>query len=605
MGDLSRPLLRGWQGLEDLEGFAGGEFRFVPGSESYAPRGGCWILPCTLTHTGVENPLVPRQTNWVLVVSPRYPLGEVRVRPAAAGGIDVTFEHQIYNGVGEKGCPWREGRICLSDGVRTLDRGGAPSEEDSSAEGRLRWHATRALYWVHDAAAGALTKKSDPFELPYLPCGSSGARLGFREDESSLEVWTKEECEFGFATLAEAGKMRVVTRFETAAHSLIHAPEWGDAVGGNELLAGWIRFPSAPVLEPWQAPRTWGELREVAEAQGVSLDDALRRLSKRLRDRARHHMFIGFPIPDEVGGPDVAMHWFALLLPRLTRKGSGGVSKKPGALYRRDAQTVLSDSESIQWLPTANVAPGELRRRGHFGKELSSSRTVLLGSGAVGSVAGEIVVRGGVSKVSVVDGQLLEVGNLVRHMLDLDSVGESKASALAKKLSRIAPDVVAKVVFGEFYTGAGGEVEEALEDASLVLDCTASDDVLRELGERSWPAETTIVSMAVGYGASRLYLYAASGADFDAEQFFDELSRWSSLDETQAEQGSEIREGRGCFDSVFPGRFDQISGLVASGLGWLDLWIATGREDPELLVLESGVDESGYPFIRRALEPSS
>jgi ThiF family len=63
----------------------------------------------------------------------------------------------------------------------------------------------------------------------------------------------------------------------------------------------------------------------------------------------------------------------------------------------------------------------------------------LIGAGAVGSAFAELLVRGGVHRLLVLDSEGVQVGNLTRHSLTMEHVGTPKALGLATRLNKISP----------------------------------------------------------------------------------------------------------------------------------------------------------------------
>ena len=80
----------------------------------------------------------------------------------------------------------------------------------------------------------------------------------------------------------------------------------------------------------------------------------------------------------------------------------------------------------------------------------------------------------------------LRFGNLVRHSLTMASIGMSKAEALEKRLNEISPHSRVK---GESrkIKSLDSETIRLVQDSSVIIDCSASDDVLYVLSKCKWP----------------------------------------------------------------------------------------------------------------------
>ena len=69
--------------------------------------------------------------------------------------------------------------------------------------------------------------------------------------------------------------MFIIKAFRTVNGREVFAPTWGLALQrrGDHVLQGiWLRMDSTPMLAPWHAPLTWGELRRAGIGQGIDVD---------------------------------------------------------------------------------------------------------------------------------------------------------------------------------------------------------------------------------------------------------------------------------------------------------------------------------------------
>jgi molybdopterin-synthase adenylyltransferase len=110
---------------------------------------------------------------------------------------------------------------------------------------------------------------------------------------------------------------------------------------------------------------------------------------------------------------------------------------------------------------------------GPLGQErIRTSRVVVVGCGALGSVLAETMVRAGVGALTIVDRDFVEESNLQRQALfDQEDVarGLPKAAAAEAKLRRINSDVAVRGVVADL---SGENVDEVVKDIDLVLDGT-------------------------------------------------------------------------------------------------------------------------------------
>ncbi|MDI6723693.1 MAG: ThiF family adenylyltransferase [Methanobacterium sp.] len=112
-----------------------------------------------------------------------------------------------------------------------------------------------------------------------------------------------------------------------------------------------------------------------------------------------------------------------------------------------------------------------LQNIGDYGqKKLAKSHVIIIGCGALGTVAANNLTRAGIGKISILDRDFVELNNLQRQLLfDEKDVGEPKAIAATRKLESINSEIeIIPLVKDLNHTN----VEEIIKDADLVLDGT-------------------------------------------------------------------------------------------------------------------------------------
>jgi len=555
---------------------------------------------------------VPPETEWYVLVDPAYPWGVITFYPARERGITQTFPHQNYNGAGPVGAPWRQGDPCLDTSVRTLGRHGYDSEPYGLHE-RLRWRFQRALDWLVAAAQGALAPTGDPFELPQFP-GPSALRLGiapaenrgtiaFTEGEESFAAWQAIRTQRGLLDLTKIGPGQfVVRRFCGVGDRDIMTPPWGGFIeqgATTRSVGAWLRLTAPVALLPWQAPATWGELRRAVREQGATLDDPLRAVLPHLRGGERRVLLLGFPIPETIGGASRQMHWQALLLPPLMRSAQriDGFRPNEGGRWIQDRVGVLADNQPLEWLPSENWNDRELTTRGRLPAPLTQQEILVIGTGALGSAVAELLVRAGVRRLVAIDGDALEAGNLVRHTLGLDAVGQPKAEAVAERLNRASPHASVVAIPGRFPPAS--EADQALvRRCRVVLDCTGDDAVLHHLERFGWPGETLFASLSLSLGVRRLYCFEASAEAFPLGTFRALIAPWLAEDIDAQGERPLPRAGIGCWHPVFPARADDVWLLAAVAVKHLAGLMENSQPQPRLAVFEQQ-DDGGFSGVRR------
>ena len=528
-----------------------------------------WFLRCRLT-VDTAGRLLPPATDWCVVFEDRDPGGDVSIFPAVKGGIEATFPHQLHNDPPEDSRPWRTGKVCTTTPESVLGRL-AQREEPLGLEGRLVWNVQRALWWIKFAAEGTLALDGAPFELPDFPILDSLAFV-FSEDRTSYRLFLDEGCRSGTAQLRRlplpSGDTLVVDQFHKDNGKSLRTVAWGTTVQKAPLLPGdtarWVLVDSVPLAGPWQVPVTFDELRRAVGRQGYSFDDIVSSLPGRLRDGRPHMLLVGFPIPEVLGGEPVQIQWQALLLPVLERQAPPGFRKNSVGWKVADRRT-LASAGRIEWIRSENWSPSNSHARGQFAPELANKRVLIIGAGSLGSTVAEILVRGGLRHLTVCDGDLLEHGNLARHTLGIQNVGERKAVALAARLQSVSVHLRVAAIPSKF-PRLTQEQKDMVTSCDLVLDCTAEESTLCAIEDFPWSHNTYAVLMAFGWFVHRLYVVGAPCEDFNQERISALLRPFEEQDLANLPSSQDmVREGPGCWHPVFPGRSDDVWTMASVG----------------------------------------
>lgn len=557
-----------------------------------------WWLRVRVERDAPSTSYVPATTDWYLNVEDTFPWGRLATYPAKREGLTATFPHQNLNREGDSGVPWRTGFVCLEESVQLLGRQAAYTEEPLGEPERLAWRLSRLQEWLRRASRGELALPGDPFELPdFAP---SPPVICFTEDEGTFAKWeARPDTAAGIAEIgwgSASKKWLFVRRFNDGRNRTILNCGWGNYISSLEqtYTSIWLRLSEVPVLRPWQAPVTWGELRQACSDQGIDLDSALTPLLHHVRGRRTAVLLLGFPIPKQLGAAPTLMHWQAADLGNLSKKAPKGFQQKEVGFLRSDMRGALADGQPMQWLKTENWHQDQVGTRGRIPLALRTASVLLIGAGALGSAVGELLIRGGIEDLLVVDPDRLEVGNLVRHVSDLRSVGNLKAPSLASRFDSLTPHAKVRFAAAPFPHLSEGELEQSLK-CQIVIDTTGEDVVLAHMAQFPWDSERLFVSLSLGRLGKRLFSYAHSGHTFLHGEFRDAVGPWLALEKDEADLAGDpqVWAGTGCWNPVFPAEVEDVRLLASAGVKDLRRFVERPPLMPELRVWEEIDDDSG------------
>lgn len=106
-------------------------------------------------------------------------------------------------------------------------------------------------------------------------------------------------------------------------------------------------------------------------------------------------------------------------------------------------------------------------------RKLRDVKVIVFGIGGVGSWCAEALVRSGVRKITLVDGDKVAVSNINRQLMaTVETVGEVKVEAMKKHLLSVAPDAEIKILYKNFSAENSAEFE--LDSYDYIIDAIDS-----------------------------------------------------------------------------------------------------------------------------------
>jgi tRNA A37 threonylcarbamoyladenosine dehydratase len=102
-------------------------------------------------------------------------------------------------------------------------------------------------------------------------------------------------------------------------------------------------------------------------------------------------------------------------------------------------------------------------------EKLSSKNVLVVGLGGVGAYAAEMIARAGIGKMTIVDGDVVNVTNINRQLpAVISNVGKSKAKLMGERLKDINPDIELCIVDAYIENEAINDILK--EDFDYVVD---------------------------------------------------------------------------------------------------------------------------------------
>ncbi len=541
---------------------------------------------------------IPPLVELRVAIPATFPLARIDVFP-----VDCTvrgFPHQDAE----------TGKLCLQ-----------PSSNAPWDITRLKCYLEWAAAWLRDAARGTLLAAGDPYELPdfsrrklKLPFDFP---LFFDETAANFQVWRQWVGCTGAVRLKilKAPKALVPVSFRLPDDHGDYEPAFADVLLETPVLRGrWLLLPDIRALHH-RPPQTYEELRKLCEGSDIGLDDVLREAWN--EDNQAFNcglLLVGFPIPRFVGQQPSEIHWQPLVIETWRQDKRRKTFRKQSRRKLFEQVTLrdkLAPNRSLPWGKCTNIAGERLYARGGCDESLQSVKTAVCGCGALGSVVCELLVRGGVSHLSMFDSDTVEVGNLCRHTLNGADVGRSKARALAHRLSTTNPlaNIQGYCVGFPLPPTIPKDLTKArdrLLDSDLFIDCTTDEGAFIWLSELARTHRKRLVSLFFNFGATVLTL-CSSGKHTPCAKVCRRLYQDVSSGKTPVSPGEWDPEptsnefvipGAGCWHPTFPAANRHVWMLAAAAVDVLSQTLPKPPQTDGLGVLirrNNVVDDDASP----------
>lgn len=560
----------------------------LPIQENIAEGETGWMFECVATVPSPNPEQVPESVTLRVLIPETFPMEPVEFYPENVN----AFPHQDAE----------TGKLCL--------REEALAPLDAS---RLVCYVEWAIKWLEDAANGKLLQSGEPYELPdfsrklleiSLP---TNAPFIFEESPKSYGKWESLLCTSGDVECFWGKGITAIfaVRFHQKDSSLVRESEFtqdvlktDSKIKGKWLIVGDIHY------ERHRPPQTYEEMETLCSSSGIDFYSILKSAWCLENSCKTGMLLVGSPISKIVGQPPAEVHWQPLLFPTYDAVKTRPKKRNPKATIDKREQIwqklrgsgCFSSSQQLPWGRVENVARDRLYARGAYSSKVQTTPIVVFGCGALGSSIAELLARGGVHQMSLVDSDVIKFGNLCRHTLDGSSVGLNKALALAERLSRANP--LSKI------TGYPDRVpldsrsdqtlHQAIMDAEIFVDCTTSEAAFRWLNQYAVENGKRLISLFFNFHAELLTL-CMSGKSRSCREIFKDLNcavrqKYTPLDPGvyfyHPSKDEQIIEGAGCWHPSFPALNAHVQILAAHAVDIISHSIATKQETGSAVIVK-------------------
>ncbi len=145
----------------------------------------------------------------------------------------------------------------------------------------------------------------------------------------------------------------------------------------------------------------------------------------------------------------------------------------------------------------ADTDASRAARAGRLAPELHRHHVAIVGVGALGSFIADMLARSGVHHLTLVDHDIVEPGNVVRHLVGPDTVGMAKVEAVKRHITARRPLQAGDIAAINDSVNSRDSAAELIKDHRLVINATADFATTALLHLTAEALDTHVLSTAM------------------------------------------------------------------------------------------------------------
>lgn len=393
---------------------------------------------------------------------------------------DLHFTHNRF--IGTPHVQWGH-VVCLYQSVDT---------EYDPSDGMFGF-LNRIDQWMQAAGNGSLDPVDAPLHPPVAYSSSDTifvARADTPTDLSNDEIW-----------LGRA-EMRLVRESRLDIIGWTKLENWGETKSENPVAAA--VFFNKPLATEF--PTQVNQLFKLIEGAGLPfslLINLLKLLSLIVPEGNPAYFVLGAPMRRKAAGDPIKPHLTVWEIHPETVKILRAEMLSLGAdeIAREQLINWIVGAE-VRWCTLLEDRPEIVHRRdgGTLLSGIAGKRVLLLGCGALGSTAGEMILRSNAASLHLVDNGIVKPGILIRQRYSDSDIGLHKATALHKHLEAIGLSCIVTSEVHNLVNQAQSHFD--LKEWDLIVDATASVRVTHRIETELKEHNLAIPMLSISVSAS-------------------------------------------------------------------------------------------------------
>jgi len=305
----------------------------------------------------------------------------------------------------------------------------------------------------------------------------------------------------------------------------------------------WFYLGKEPVIKRRQVITNFNQLKEMlTESNLIFLNKFF---SNKLSEKKNIWVMIGYPIPTISNTTE--NHWELLKISRCYfQPRIKNINKK-----------TKIENFPLQWGNSMNMSYDRFFGRGKLSSKLIDKNIIIIGIGAIGSLLAEILVRVGAKKLTLIDPDIIQHGNICRSLYNFSDVILRKVSALSAHLYKISPfvEITTELSMPKLMPQQNGfeEKRKYLLQFDWIFDCSAESELAYMFDNMQLP--TKVINFSISNQAKEFVGVVGGKGCYIVDTK-------SKIFKKLHSEPAHFYEGTGCFSSTFEASYVDIHLLL-------------------------------------------
>jgi ThiF family len=465
----------------------------------------------------------------------------------------------------------------------------------------------QAFDWITDAINDRLFRPDSKYELPHFAdCCLEEIGLVLAEGSIDICAWVRSN-KWGKAELipldVKIGKQTsyIVKHFRAESPS----STWDTRVRskllcrkGESFWVPWI-FADNPVVEkPHRPPVKWADFGQNVKKY------AIRAIRETVNKAHKPFLLFAFAVPDKWNGERDRIVWQLVQMTEFQRDmfaPHGGYSRKSSIVDWPRVKAFLAKNSMLKWHGCTDISDAGLLCRSNISMSLFSNKSIaIIGVGAIGASFAKAVSKLYPVHLYLIDKEILEPGNLVRHELPVFSINISKSESLALHLQSLSQKHEVSSIPANVLKD-WKKVLNRIRGCNLIADFTASKSVHEQLTSEMGLKESALAIGFIKPGPEFAFLFLRkAGALLSTDDALSALQKelpadaWDRFAESGKGQGALVWPEPGCYDPTFEAPFYLVRMVADMFLGTIVDWCSSGMKNNLVTLYSKSTGERDF-----------